>query len=107
MKHQELEQLLSRKEPATPRENTALVLAPHIQRNAARLRKRRRDRIQAVLCALAGILFLALAGGILYILKISENPEALIRRFMYIGLGGMAMTLLLAPVLAWYSEKEG
>jgi len=106
MTNQELERLLSQKEDAPARENIALVLSPDITRNAMRLKKLRRDRRQALLCVLAGIVFLLAAGGIMYLLKTSENPETLMKPIMTGAAGCMILTLLLAPALAWFAEEE-
>lgn len=106
MTDRELTRVLSEKTPAVPRKNVACVLTPDISRNAARLKKRRRDRIQAVLCLIAGTVFIALSAAFIFFIRTTESPEFIIRRAAYLLLAGMALTLLLAPVLAWYSEKE-
>lgn len=102
----QLEALLSEKEGKTGRENIALVLSPDITRNAARLRKLRRDRRQAALCAAAGIVFLLLTGGIAWLMKTSGSPESILRPVLMTAGGGMVLTLILAPFLAWYSDED-
>lgn len=106
MTEQQLNRLLSQKTQPAPRENVSCVLAPDISRNAARLKKRRRDRLQLILCLLAGLLFIALTVGLMLWLRAAVNPELILRRAVYLLLSGMAATLLLSPVLAWYSEQE-
>ena len=106
MTDKELERLLSVKEKAPARQNIALVLSPDVTRNAMRLRKLRRDRMQAILCALAGIVFLLAAGAVLYLMNTSENPESLLKPIVTAAGGCMALTLLLAPALAWFADEE-
>lgn len=106
MTEQKLQSLLSQKDGAAGRENASLVLSPDITRNAARLRKLRRDRRQAALCAAAGVLFLLLAGGLAFLLKNAEQPQSILRPVLLAGGGGMLLTLLLAPFLAWYSDED-
>ena len=106
MTEQELSRLLSEKTPAVPRENVACVLTPDISRNAARLKKRRRDRLQTVFCVAAALIFTALSVAFFLIVRAAESPDSLLRFALLLLLGGMTATLLLAPALAWYSEKE-
>lgn len=106
MTEQELNRLLSVKTPCAPRENVACVLAPDIYRNAMRLKKRRRNRVQTLACAFAGALFVALSVVFFRLLQSAEQPQTLLRGALFVGLGCMALTLLLSPALAWYSEKD-
>lgn len=106
MTEKDLEQLLAGKESAPRRQNVSVVLSPDITRNSMRLKKRRRDRLQTLLCALAGIVFLLAAAGMALYLKSAENPEAALRPVLMITGGGMALILLLAPALAWFTGAE-
>ena len=106
MTEKDLERLLAEKETSAPRENISLVLSPSITRNAMRLKKLRHDRIQAAICCAAAIVFLIAAAGAAFYLKNAENPEAALRPLMMIAAGGMGMTLLLAPALAWFADEE-
>ena len=106
MTEKELEMMLSQKVPAAPRGNVSLVLSPDITRNAMRLKKLRHDRLQTVLCLLAAIVFLAAAAVLAVYLKSAENPEALLKSVLMVAAGGMALTLLLSPALAWFSDDE-
>jgi len=106
MTDKELELLLSQKEGAPSRRNVSIVLSPDITRSAMRLKKKRQDRIQTALCVLAALVFTALAGGLMYAASISENPEAILRPALIAAGGAMGMTLLLAPILAWFSDEE-
>ena len=102
----ELQSLLSEKDGKHGRENAAVVLSPDITRNAARLRKLRRDRRQAILCAFAGAVFLLLAAGVALLLKTAPDPESILRPILLAAGGGMALILLLSPFLAWYSDED-
>lgn len=106
MTEKDIEQLLAVKNHAPGRQNVSLVLSPDITRNAMRIKKLRRDRIQALVCALAGLLFLLAAAGLMLYLKNAENPEAALRSLLLMAGGGMVLTLLLAPALAWFSDDE-
>ena len=106
MNDHELARLLSEKTQPAPRKNVTSVLTPDISRNAARLKKRRQDRIQALACALVGALFIALSAALIFLLRTAENPETILRPALFLLAGGMTSTLLLAPVLAWHSDKE-
>lgn len=106
MTDRELTRVLSEKTPAVPRENVACVLTPDISRNAARLKKRRRDRLQTVFCIAAALIFTALSVAFFLIVRTAESPEFMVRRALFLPLAGMALTLILSPLLAWYSEKE-
>ena len=106
MTNQELERLLSAKGKAAARENISLILSPDVTRNAMRLKKLRHDRRQALFCALAGIVFLLAAGAVLYLMNTSENPETLLKPILIAAAGCMALTLLLAPALAWFTDEE-
>ena len=105
MTEKELERLLSAKENAPERKNIALVLSPEITRNAMRLKKRRHDRLQAFVCALAACVFLLLTGGLAYALYVSPEPERILRQAAFVLGGAMGMTLLLSPALIWFSEE--
>lgn len=105
MTEKELERLLAAKEEAPLRKNVSLVLSPEITKNAMRLKKRRRDRIQALVCVLAACVFLALTGGLAYALNVSPEPERILRQAAFALGGAMGMTLLLAPALIWFSEE--
>lgn len=106
MTEKEIQQLLAVKTGAADRQNVSLVLSPDITRNAMRLKKLRHDRMQAMICALAGLIFLAAAAGLAVYLKSAENPEAALRPFLLLMGGGMGLTLLLAPALAWFTGAE-
>lgn len=106
MTEKDLERLLAQKTDAPARKNVSLVLSPDITRNAMRLKKKRRDRIQTVLCVLAAAVFIALAAWLIYAVRISENPETILRPAAMAAGGAMGMTLLLSPALAWFSEEE-
>ena len=106
MTEKELELLLAGKESAPARQNVSIVLSPDITRNAMRLKKLRRDRIQALICCAAALVFILAAAGLAVYLKNAENPESILRpALMMIG-GGMGITLLLAPALAWNADEE-
>ena len=106
MTNETLEKLLASKEKAAARENISLILSPDVTRNAMRLKKLRRDRRQTLFCALAGIVFLLAAGAVLYLMNTSENPESFLKPIATAAGGCMALTLLLAPALAWFSDEE-
>lgn len=106
MTEQELKLLLAAKSEAKPRKNVSVVLSPDITRNAMRLKKLRRDRIQAMICALAGLIFLLAAAGAALYLKNTENWESAARMILLIAAGGMVLTLLMAPALAWFTGAE-
>ena len=106
MTEKELDRLLAKKEPASLRKNVSVVLSPDITRNAMRLKKLRRDRMQAIACTLAALVFLIAAGGIMLYARTAENPESLLRPVQAIAAGGMALVLLLSPALAWFSGSE-
>ena len=106
MTEKEIERLLAVKDNAPGRQNVSLVLSPDITRNSMRLKKLRRDRMQAALCALSGLIFLLAAAGLAVYLKSAENPEAALRPFLLMAGGGMSLTLLLAPALAWFGGAE-
>lgn len=106
MTEKQLTGLLAKKEAAAPRQNVSLVLSPEITRNAMRLKKRRQDRIQAVLCCAAAIVFALASAGIMLYIRKSENPEELMRPILMWAAGGMGMTLLLSPALAWFCTPE-
>lgn len=106
MTEKEIERLLAQKVPAAPRGNVSIVLSPDITRNAMRLKKLRHDRLQAVLCLLAAIVFLAAATGLGLYLKTCEAPEAALRTLLMAAGAGMGLVLLLSPALAWFSDEE-
>lgn len=106
MTEKTLEGLLSKKTEAPARKNVSVLLSPDITRSAMRLKKRRQDRIQAVLCLLAALVFAALTGGLIYMTGISEHPGEILRPAATAALSAMGLTLLLAPALAWYSEEN-
>lgn len=106
MTEKDIERLLAVKDSATGRQNVSLVLSPDITRNSMRLKKLRRDRMQTALCALAGLIFLMAAAGLAVYLGNAENPEAALRPFLLLMGGGMSLTLLLAPALAWFTGAE-
>ena len=106
MTDMELQSLLSERDGKHGRENAALVLSPDITRNAARLKKLKHDRRQAILCGAAGFLFLLLAAGAAFLLMNESDPETLLKPILMAGGGGMALILLLAPFLAWYSDED-
>ena len=106
MTEKEIERLLAQKVPASPRRNVSIVLSPDITRNAMRLKKLRHDRLQTVICVLAAIVFLATAAGLAVYLKSAENPESLRKSVLMFAAGGMVLTLLLSPALAWFSDEE-
>ncbi len=106
MTEKEIQQLLAVKTGAADRQNVSLVLSPDITRNAMRMKKLRHDRRQAALCALAGLIFLMAAAGLTLYLNSAENPEAALRTVLMIAGGCMAMILLLAPALAWFTGAE-
>lgn len=106
MTDEQLQSLLSEKETQTGRDNAHLVLSPDITRNAAQLKKLRRDRRQAVLCAAAGIVFLLTAGGLAWLLKNAAQPEPILKSALTAAGSSMLLTLLLAPFLAWYSDED-
>lgn len=106
MTEQELERLLSIRTPDCGRDNATLVLATGITRSAARLKKRRRDRLQLAMCIAAACVFAAGAAAVMLMLTHAESPEALLRQTGIFALGGMGLTLLLAPALAWFSDEE-
>ncbi len=107
MTDKELERLLSSKEilpaDAPERKNVSLVLSPHIVRNAAILKKRRHDRIQALLCILCALLFM---GAFAFVFFCAQDPAQSVRIILAAAAAGMALTLLCAPVLAWHEEKS-
>lgn len=106
MTEKELEMMLSQKEAPAPRKNVSLVLSPDITRNAMRLKKRRRDRLQTVLFCAAALIFLIAAGVILLYAMKAENTEALLRPVIAAAAGGMGLVLLLSPALAWVTDDE-
>lgn len=106
MTKQELEALLAAKEAPTARNNVDVVLSPDITRNAARLKKRREDRRQMILCTLAVLVFVGATVVLGVMLKRAENPKEILRAAGLIVLGGMGMFLLCAPMLAWYADEE-
>ena len=106
MTEKELEMMLSQKETPAPRKNVSLVLSPDVTRNAMRLKKRRRDRLQTILFCAAALVFLMAAGGILFYLMNAENPESLLRPILTTAAGGMGLVLLLSPALAWFADDE-
>ena len=106
MNEKELTRLLAVKESPAPRQNVSIVLSPDITRNAMRLKKRRQDRIQAIICCAAALIFLLAAGGITLYIRNAENPEALLRPILMMAGGGMGLVLLLSPALAWFSGAE-
>ena len=106
MTDKDLERLLAQKETSPGRQNVSLVLSPDITRNAMRLKKLRRDRIQALLCAAAALLFILAAAGLAVYLSTAEQPETVLRPVLLMAAGGMGMTLLLAPALAWFTDEK-
>ncbi len=106
MTDQELIRLLSQKEKAPDGRNAALLLSPQITRQAMRLKKRRQDRIQAAICALAALAFIALTAGLMLLAKNAEDPATILRPALTAGAAGMGMTLLLSPFLAYFSDEE-
>lgn len=106
MTEQELQTLLSEKDGRTGRENASLILSPYITRNAARLKKLKRDRRQAALCLLAATVFILLTVGLSYLLKTAESPVALLKPVLIATGSEMLLTLILSPFLAWYSDEE-
>lgn len=106
MTDKELEFLLSRKAQPVARENLSLVLSAQTARTAARLRKRRADRRQLMLCLAAALVFVAAAAGLMVMLKHAESPETILRPAVYAVLGGMGLTLILAPAIAWFSDED-
>lgn len=106
MTEKDLELLLGGKEAAPRRQNVSVVLSPDITRNSMRLKKLRRDRMQALLCALAALIFLLAAAGMALYLKNAGNLETAGRTILLIAAGGMGLTLLMAPALAWFSDEE-
>ena len=106
MTEKELEMMLAQKVPSEPRGNISLVLSPDITRNAMRLKKRRRDRIQNVLCCAAVLVFILAAVGLGLYLKNSEAPEAAMKTLLMSAGAGMGLVLLLSPALAWFSDEE-
>ena len=106
MTNQELEALLSRKTRPAANANLSLTLAAQTARTAARLKKRRRDRRQLLLCCAAVIAFIAAAAGLMLALNYAESPEIILRPAGYAALGGMSLTLIMAPVLAWSADEE-
>lgn len=106
MTQKELQALLSQKIDAPVRKNTALVLSPALTRHAARLRKRREDKIQTALCILAAVVFIGAMIALGWVLKDAEHPQDILQTAGWIALGGMATLLLCAPVLAWFSDEE-
>ena len=106
MTQKELETLLSHKTDIPTRDNTALVLSPALTRHAARLKKRRDDRIQTALCILAALVFLAAMLALGWSIKNAQDPQTILHTVGYVVLGGMATVLLCAPALAWYTDEE-
>ena len=106
MTKKELETLLSQKTDIPTRTNTAIVLSPALTRHAARLKKRRDDRIQTALCILAVLVFFAASLVLVWTMKNAENPQAILQTVGYAALGGMTIVLLCAPALAWCTDEE-
>ncbi len=106
MNEKEIERLLAEKQAEPARENVSLLLSPDITRNAMRLRKKKQDRRQTILCAAAGLLFLMLAAGLILYLNTAENPERILHPALMAAAGGMLATLLISPAIAWFSDEE-
>ena len=106
MNQKEIERLLSVKDGAPGRQNVSLVLSPDITRNAMRMKKLRRDRMQAALCALGGLIFLLATAGLAVYLRNAADPQAALKSALMFTGGCMLLTLLLAPVLAWFAGAE-
>ncbi len=104
MTEKDLEQMLALKEELG-RNNAALVMYPHIARNAAQLRKKRRDRNAILLTAVLAIAFLAFSVGAVFLTAQGDN-RLLMDILKLIPPGGAAITLLLAPLLAWQSDRD-
>lgn len=81
-------------------------LAPEILAASARLKRRRNERLQTLGFALAA---LAMAGCMGYVLRdflISRSLGAASKSILF-ALGGLcSLTLLLSPVLAYFSEED-
>lgn len=106
MTEKEMDLLLAKREMPVPRQNVSLVLSPDITRNAMRLKKRRRDRIQVLACLLAAIVFLIAAAGLGLYLKRMEDAAQAMRIILLTAAGGMGFALLLSTALVWASEEE-
>lgn len=106
MTDKELELLLAKKEASPGRQNVSLVLSPDITRNAMRLKKLKRDRIQGAICCAAAVVFLLAMAGMAVYLKNASDPQAALRPVLMIIGGGMILTLLLSPALAWFTDEE-
>ncbi len=101
----QLERILSEK-GAPGRDNISLILSPEITRASLRLKKRQRDRRNLMVLLLAALAFVLAALGLGWALAHSETPGTLLKFTGYALLGGMSMTLLLSPALAWFLESD-
>jgi len=106
MTTKEIETLLSQKSGAPVKDALPAPLRADVTRHAACLRKRAKDRRQTLICVLAALIFLGLSAVLAAALMRARQPQAILQPVIFSVLGFMAVLLLCAPVIAWFSDEQ-